>query len=162
MSSSGGDVLKDVGNAVTKGFNDYIGALVGYDATDGSWGKRGFAGLAKGEGKYLFGYDSETGKWGERGLTQWFDEGVGEISGRNKARGAQAQAADQLASQQAQFQRDQDNKNAQNYRLDVAASLGAQGIRATSAYQSGDRSGAGNPQYRTDTLGAAQQDFLGL
>lgn len=107
----------------------------------------------------LAGYDSDTGKLKKGIITHAADESYGEVSGRNLARQEANKAEVRLNEEKLQMDKDLKAKQLQDYRSDLMASRGAQGIRdsATSRAQGGIASAAANK----DVLGD-EKDVLGL
>jgi hypothetical protein len=96
----------------------------------------------------------KDGGFKEGRVIHGIDEGVGEISGRNKARiaGYEAEKDIREAEQNARLQ--QEKEQMARYRADLAASRGAEGIRNTAAARERATS-------RSQPLGAEEQDILG-
>jgi hypothetical protein len=108
----------------------------------------------------LVGYDANSGKVDKGVVTHAVDEGVGELTGRNQAREAlnrQSQAIDE--EKRAREIEDQ-NRQLQNFRMDVAASRSAAAIRNT-AQARGSAGSIPAPSAVNNKLGADERDFLG-
>lgn len=106
-------------------------------------------------------YDPNNGKWSEGSAIHRFDEIVGEIGGRNKARLNNYKAEDNLRAEEAKQATELKNKQLQDYRADVMASRSAQGIRDTSAARSMSSAGDMTPK-PGQVLGSDEEEFLGL
>lgn len=88
----------------------------------------------------------------------FLDETVGEVTGRNKSREALAMQAAAIEEEKQQRSIDEQNRQLQLFRQDVAASRSAQALRA-----SADARNRRVPSITTtDKLGEDEKDILGL
>ena len=102
-------------------------------------------------------YDPNTGKVQEGSAIHRFDEIIGELSGRNKARIQNYAAEENLQKAQISQQRDTALQQLNQYRSDVLASQAAQATRKTA--EAGNKV---NQQYSSSSPLGTEQDFLGL
>lgn len=148
MSSGGSRSPSSVwGSGLKDQWNDFTNAPLTYwvdHAVDANSG-----GLVK--------YDSKTGQWSEGTQEHFWDEVVGSMSGRNKARDEGYQTDKDLKAAEAKQQQNILDNQLRAYRTDVAASQAAAGITATA------RSRAKASQQQSDSLLGANgpQSYLG-
>jgi len=89
-------------------------------------------------------------------LTGMLDEGLGELTGRNLARGEANRAEVRLQAEDEKRKKDLLNLQEQNFRQDFAASSGARAIRRSAQAKYGGSLGMGSGR------GTDERDFLGL
>lgn len=144
MSGKGGVV-----KSISKGFHDTVKDTWDHPLNAIVRGATNF--LSLGTVQY------NNGKWEEGALVHAGDEVIGELDGRNKARGALADAnaeADAAAAAQRQLLA---NQQLQNYRSDVLQSRAAKAARDTAAARGAKPSTASF----SSVLGGDQNDILG-